>query len=47
MRRKHMNFEQLVKKNKEDLLDNEQEINAIELRLEKEQIDLVAEKREK
>ncbi|RKQ37330.1 FbpB family small basic protein [Oceanobacillus halophilus] len=35
MRPKSLNFEQLVKQNKQELLDDESSINQIELRLEK------------
>ncbi|MFC4556933.1 FbpB family small basic protein [Virgibacillus kekensis] len=37
MRPKHQNFEELVKKNKQELLADENELKEIELRLEKKQ----------
>ncbi|MFC3039914.1 FbpB family small basic protein [Virgibacillus xinjiangensis] len=46
MRPKSLNFEQLVQKNKEELLDNEKEITKIEMRLERRQEELVKEKQD-
>ncbi|MBS7429860.1 FbpB family small basic protein [Virgibacillus pantothenticus] len=47
MRPKTLNFEQLVKKNKQELLEDEHSISRIEKKLEKKQMELVEKKREK
>ncbi|RFA37562.1 FbpB family small basic protein [Virgibacillus dokdonensis] len=41
MRPKTLNFEQLVKKNKQELLEDEHSISRIEKKLESKQIELV------
>ncbi|RDW17986.1 FbpB family small basic protein [Oceanobacillus chungangensis] len=41
MRPRALNFEQLVKQNKQELLDDEKKIRQIELRLEKKHRELV------
>lgn len=46
MRPKYLNFEQLVNQNRQELLNDENEINEIELRLERRQAELVANKRQ-
>jgi len=47
MRGKLLNYEQLVKENKQDLLEDESRIEQIELRLEKRQTKLVEDKRKR
>ncbi len=47
MRPKTLNFEQLVKKNKQELLEDEHSITRIEKKLESKQIELVEKKRDK
>ncbi|MBU5468403.1 FbpB family small basic protein [Virgibacillus sp. MSJ-26] len=45
MRGRLLNYEQLVKENKQDLLEDESKVEQIELRLEKRQTKLVEDKR--
>ncbi|GAA0446819.1 MAG: FbpB family small basic protein [Bacillota bacterium] len=47
MRPKTLNFEQLVKQNKQELLDDKKSISQIETRLEMKQMKLVQNKRKK
>ncbi|WP_121639986.1 FbpB family small basic protein [Virgibacillus sp. Bac330] len=47
MRPKTLNFEQLVKRNKQELLEDEHSISRIEKKLESKQIELVEKKRDK
>jgi len=47
MRGKLLNYEQLVKENKRDLLEDESKVEQIELRLEKRQTKLVEDKRKR
>ncbi|ASN06468.1 FbpB family small basic protein [Virgibacillus necropolis] len=47
MRPKILNFEELVKKNRQELLDDEKKITQIEMRLEKKQTDLTSAKHKK
>jgi len=44
MRPKSLNFEQLVQQNKQELLDDEKQMNQIEIRLENKQAKLTKEK---
>ncbi len=46
MRPKYLNFEQLVNQNRQELLKNKDEMNEIELRIEKKQAELVNIKRQ-
>ncbi|WP_156290494.1 FbpB family small basic protein [Oceanobacillus salinisoli] len=47
MRPKTLNFEQLVKQNKQELLDDERSIQQIEMRLEKKHKDLLKKSKHK
>ncbi|MBD1224387.1 FbpB family small basic protein [Virgibacillus halodenitrificans] len=47
MRPKTLNFEQLVKENKQELLRNEKEVMQLEMRLEAKQAAMVEKKRNK
>ncbi|AIF43919.1 FbpB family small basic protein [Virgibacillus sp. SK37] len=47
MRPKTLNFEQLVKENKQELLRNEKEVMQLEMRLEANQAAMVEKKRNK
>lgn len=47
MRRKNLNFEQLVNQNRQELLEDEQRISQFELRLAKKQEEVTSSKNQK